>query len=501
MSLLGVDVGTSAVKVAAFRADDGAPLAIRTVPYRSIFPAPGRVELDSDLVWSTFLEAVRAVAADPAVGRDRVTALAFSASCDEVIAIDETGAPLGPCIMAADTRGGDEIDAVGAIFPELETYRRTGLPLAAIHPLARILWYRRHEPELAARAVRWLGWTEFLLMRLGLPVVTDETTAGRWLAYDLTARKWWPEALAAAGLEEEALPDVVPPSSVVGDLGSAADRLGLDPAVVVAAGAFDQICAAIGSGLAHPGDVLVGSGSWENCTVVLDGPLGEAALERGVTWGRYVADRYAGLIMNPAGGSAVRWFLEQFARDLDPDAEGPAADPVAAILRSSPREPAHAMFLPHLQGSHAPWRDPRSQGAFVGLTLATTRQELLRSILEGIAMELRLNLESLSGGPDLRTPIRNTGGGARSQEWVQLKADVLGRPIATVTTPEPGCLGAAILAGVAVGTYSSVPTAQRRLCRLGRIVEPDPAAQAHYDARFALYRTFYPAVRALTGAL
>lgn len=501
MSLLGIDVGTSAIKVAAFHADDGAPLAIATVPYRATFRAPGRVELDPDLVWTAFLEAVLAVAADPAVRRDPVTALAFSASCDEVIAIDATGAPLGPCIMASDTRGGDEIDVIGAILPELETYRRTGLPLAAIHPLARILWYRRHEPDIAARAVRWLGWAEFLFLRLGLPVVTDETTAGRWLAYDLTERRWWPEAVATAGLDEGALPDVMPPSSVIGDLGSAARRLGLDPGVVVAAGAFDQICAAIGAGLAEPGDVLVGSGSWENCTVVLDSPLGEAALDRGITWGRYVADRYAGLIMNPAGGSALRWFLEQFGRDVDAAAQRTGADPVATLLRSLPGEPAHAMFLPHLQGSHAPWRDPQSQGAVVGLTLATTREELLRAVLEAITLELRLNLEPLPGGPDLRTPIRNTGGGARSPGWVQMKADVLGRPIATVTAHEPGCLGAAILAGVAAGVYPSVPTAQRRLCRLDRIVEPDPAAQAHYDARFALYQTFYPTVRALTGAL
>ena len=501
MSLLGIDVGTSAVKVAAFQTDDSAPLAIATVSYQAMFPAPGRVELDPDLVWAAFLEATLAVASNPAVRRDPVRALAFSASCDEVIAINATGAPLGPCIMASDSRGGDEIDVIGAILPELESYRRTGLPLAAIHPLARILWYRRHEPEIAAKAARWLGWVEFLLMRLGLPVVTDETTAGRWLAYDLPERRWWPEALAAAGLDERVLPHVVPPSSVISDLGSAASRLGLEPGVVVAAGAFDQICAAIGAGLSEPGDVLVGSGSWENAVVVLDGPLGDAARDRGITWGRYVADRYAGLIMNPAGGSVLRWFLEQFGRDMIRAGLRSGADPYAALLRSLPREPAHALFLPHLQGSLAPWRDPGSKGALVGLTLATKREELLRAVLEGITMELRLNLEPLPGGPSLGAPIRNTGGGARSPEWVRLKADVLGRPIATVTVSEPGCLGAAILAGVAEGTYSSVSTAQRRLCRLDRVVEPDPAARAHYDARFALYRTFYPTVRALTEAL
>ncbi len=501
MSLLGIDVGTSAIKVVAFEAEGGAPLAIATVAYRSTFPAPGRVELDPELVWSAFLEAVPTVAADPAVRRDPVTALAFSAACDEVIAIDAVGTALGPCIMSLDTRGGDELDTVKALLPELDWYRRTGLPWSAIHPLARILWYRRHEPEIAAKAERWLGWAEFLLMRLGLPIVTDETTAGRWLAYDLPARRWWPEVIIAAGLDERVLPEVMPPSTFIADLGSAAGRLGLERGVVVATGAFDQICAAIGAGLAEPGDVLIGSGSWENCTIVLAGPPGEAGLDRGMTWGRYVADRYAGLIMNPAGGSALRWFVDQFGRDVVDMARRTGADPVAELLHSLPREPARAMFLPHLQGSHGPWRDPRSSGAVVGLTLATTREELLRAVLEGIALELRLNLEPLDGAPELSTPIRNTGGGARSPGWVQLKADVLGRPIATVTEPEPGCLGAAILAGVAAGVYSSVPAAQGRLCRLGQIVEPDPATQVHHDARFALYRTFYPAVRALAGAL
>jgi len=235
--------------------------------------------------------------------------------------------------------------------------------------------------------------------------------------------------------------------------------------------------------------------------MVLDGPLGEPALARGITWGRYVTGRYAGLIMAPGGGSILRWFLEQFARDEVSAALGSGADPYESLLDSLPREPAHAMVLPHLQGSLAPWRDPASNGAIVGLTLATTREELLRAVLEAIALELRLNLEPVAGGPAVRPPIRNTGGGARSPGSVQLKADVLGRPIATVAAREPGCLGAAILAGVATGTYPDVRSAQERLCRVDRIVEPDPATRAHYDARFELYRTFYPAVRALTGGL
>jgi xylulokinase len=503
VSLLGIDVGTSAIKIVAFERDTGATLASARASYPSDHPAPGRMELDPDDVWAGFVDAVRFVGASDAVHLDPVTALALSVSCDEVIPVDDAGRPLGPCIMAPDTRGADVIAEIHDRISMADLYRRTGLPLLPLYPLARILWYRKHQPATARAAARYLGWGEFILARLGLPAVADETTAGRWLAYDVVAGEWMLDLLGRLSVPPTVLPAVAAPGEVIGALSDAASTmLGLRGNPVVVAGAFDQICAAVGAGLRAPGDVVVGTGTWENTTILAERPLGDFGLEQGATWGRYVSPGlYAVLVMNASGGSVVRWFGEQFADPEGHSAMPDGHDPYDRLPGMAQEQPTRLLFLPHLQGSHAPWRDPDSKGALVGLTLATTREEVFRALLEGITYELRLNLEGLAPEVPIRPPIRNTGGGARSKAWVQLKADVLGMPFCSVEARESGCLGAAILAGIGSGAYPSVVAAQERVCRTTAQVDPDPDRHRFYDDQFALYRELYPTLRSTLGAI
>lgn len=503
MSLLGIDVGTSAIKVVAFDEDTGATLASARAEYLSDYPAPGRMELDPDRVWAGFVDAVRFVGASDAVHRDPVTALALSVSCDEVVPVDRAGRTLGPCIMAPDTRGADVMAKITDRISMADLYRRSGLPLLPLYPLARILWYRKHQPETARAAARYLGWGEFILTRLGLPAVTDETTAGRWLAYDVVAQGWMIDLLGQLSITPAVLPAVAVAGKVIGALpDEASTMLGLRGKPVVVAGAFDQICAAVGAGLRAPGDVVVGTGTWENTTLLAAQPLGDVGLARGATWGRYVSPGlYAVLVMNANGGSVVRWFADLFADPHTRTAMADRHDPSDLLPIVPQEQPTRLLFLPHLQGSHAPWRDPDSKGALVGLTLATTRGEVFRALLEGITYELRLNLEGLAREVPIRPPIRNTGGGALSKAWVQLKADVLGVPVCSVEARETGCLGAAILAGVGSGAYPSVVAGQVRVCVTTAQVDPDPDRHRFYDDQFALYRELYPTLRATLGAI
>jgi xylulokinase len=502
MSLLGIDIGTSAIKVVAFEADTGLALASSRVAYSSEYPASGHMELNPELVWAAFVESVRSVSTSDAVQRDPVAALALSVSCDEVIPVDAAGRPLGPCIMAPDTRGADVTSEISDRISAADLYEKSGLALLPLYPLARMLWYRKHQPDIARAARRYLGWGEFVLTRLGLSAVTDETTAGRWLAYDLVAHEWMNGLLSDLAVSATALPAVVPPGTPIGTLpADASAMLGFRATPVIVAGAFDQICAAVGTGLRAPGDVVVGSGTWENTTILAEGPLGQVGLERGATWGPYVSPgRYAVLVMNAGGGSVLRWFRDQFG-DPRPRTPMAADDGWYDFLSDLPEQPTHLFFLPHLQGSHAPWRDPNSKGALIGLTLATTRAEVARALLEGIAFELRLNLEGLAPELTTRPPLLNTGGGAKSKTWVQLKADVLGVAISTVEAPEPGCLGAAILAGVGAGAFPSVSEAQDAVCRIAAQIDPHPGRHRVYDDRFALYRELYPTLRVTLDAI
>ena len=484
MSLLGVDIGTSAIKVVAYEAETGSELSSARSEYASEYPGPGLMELDPELVWAGFVDAVRFVNAAEAVQRDPVTAFALSVSCDEVIPVDDTTRPLGPCIMAPDARGADVLPQIHDRISAAELYGRTGLGSLPMYPLARILWYRKHQPDVARAASRYLGWGELFLTRLGLPAVTDETTAGRWLAYDVVAHDWMYDLADALRLPPAILPDVASPGDVIGKLSTdVSSRLGFRASPLVVAGAFDQVCAAVGAGLDAAGDAVVGSGTWENTTIVSDRPLGPIGLETGATCGPYASPgRYAVLLMNPGGGSVLRWFRDQISGASESEAD-----------TSAP--PSQLLYLPQLRGSRTGGGGFNSAGALVGLTVATSRDDVVRALLEGITFELRLNLEGIAPEVTIHPPLRNTGGGARSTSWVQLKADVLGMAVSTVEANEPGCLGAAILAGVGAGVFSGVTAAQAQVCRIATQVDPDPERHRSYSDRLALYRDLYPALR------
>jgi len=306
------------------------------------------------------------------------------------------------------------------------------------------------------------------------------------------------DVLQTFAIPPSVLPDVARPGEPIDRLAAtSAEPLGLRGGVVVVAGGFDQICSAVGAGLREPGDAAVGTGTWENTTVVAGQPLGPDGLGRGATWGPFaVPDRWYVLLMNAGGGSVVRWFQGQFGAH-EPRSSPDDEDDLA--LAEAAGQPTRLLFLPHLQGSQSPWRDPGSKGALVGLTLATRREDVVRALLEGITYELRLNLEGL--GSVVRAPIRNTGRGSRSRAWVQLKADILGLSVATVETDEPGCLGAAMLAGVGAGIYPDIAAAQALASRIGVTVDPDPARHRVYDERFAAYRDLYPVLHETLGRI
>ena len=502
MSLLGVDVGTSALKAVAFDADSGRPIARARVGYAMRTPAPGWAELDPELVWDAFTEALGAIAAVPEARRDPPRALACSVSGDEIVLLDRQGRPLGPVILSGDTRGAEEAAEIGERLGAQMLAARTGLPLYPTFPLIRLLWYRHHAPELLDRIALALGWGEYLMARLGLAPIADDTAAARWLLFDLRRRAWMPEVLAALDLPTDILPASGPCGTPVGEIPAASARaLGLDAPLLVVAGGFDQVCAAAGAGVLQPGEASVGTGTWETLTAVVDAPVPAGTLEMGYQFGVHVPpDSYAALGVNSGGGSVLQW-LSALLGGGTGDGDDPTAGGIGHLVASAPERANGLLVLPHFQGSNSPWMDPRSRGAIVGLTWASSRAELVRAILEGITFELRANLEGLRRYGTRIARVRNTGGGARSPAWAQLKADVLGIPVETVNVEETGCLSAALLAGVGLGVYRSLAEPLERFVQVERRYAPRPDRVAEYDALYATYRQLYPALAPIAHAL
>ena len=503
LALLGLDVGTSSSK-AIVLAQDGRELARGRVEYPLTYLDGGWVELDLTVVWAAVTTLLRQVTAQARAGGGAVRAISLSVSGDEAIPVAADGRHLRPCIMAMDNRTASLAEQFGRKVGRQRLYDITGLPAHAMHPLVRLMWIRDHEPEVFAQTAKMLCWSELITSLLGAAPVCDHSVASRTMAFDVVRQEWSREILAAAGLDPSLMPGLAPSGTVIGEVPARiADDLGVEAGAKVVAGGFDQPMAALGSGVLDPGDAGVGTGTWEALVAVTDAPvLTSRMLEAGYPFGCYVLPgRFFCLASNAGGGSLLRWFKDNFGADDVRRARRSKSDPFDVILADLPAEPTGMIALPHFQGSYSPWMDPGATGAILGLSLATTRGEFVKAVLEGTAFELRANIERIEAAGIAIGSLRATGGGARSSRWLQLKADITGKPISTVNVDEAGCFAAACLAGVGAGLFAAADEPVRAWVRTVRTFDPDPARQATYDAIFTDYLGLVRAVAPLSHAI
>jgi xylulokinase len=499
LSLVGLDVGTSGSK-GLLLTTDGRDLGTAQVPYPLSFPRQGWVELDSDTVWAAVQTVISHLARVSQTAGDPIQALAFSVSGDEAVPVDAEGHALYPCMMSMDTRTRHVVRWWEREVGAERVYQATGLRPAENWPLIRLMWLREQEPQIFGRTAQMLAWEELMILRLTGEAVTEHSLASRSMAFDIHTRAWSPEMLALAEIPSSMFPRSEESGVVVGQVSAqAAEALGLPPSTRVVSGGFDQGMAALGAGLSRPGDAVVGTGTWEALTVLTErAALSPALCAGGYTSGCYVnRDLYYCMATNPGGGSVLRWFRDTLGREEMEVSRRTGVDAFELLLRDVPDQPTGMLVLPHFEGSYTPWMDPDSTGAILGLRLSTSREQLIRALLEGVTFELLENVVRLEEAGVTVGTIRATGGGARSPLWLQLKADITGRPVTRVATEEAGCLAAACLAGVGVGAFSTVAQALESFVRLGPTYEPRSTVHEAYRPLFDKYRRLYATLRPL----
>jgi len=479
MSLIGVDVGSSAVKAGLY-SNAGALLSEARQPVTPIRRHPGWWELEPDEVWQATASVLCQIAHVDAILREPPEALAVSASGREVFPVGEHGQALGPCIMAGDTRG-EEMEAWFAGQRTAEDWvRACGHLPERMDPALRVLWWRKNDPEVAARARYFLGWHEFLTLRLGGRPVTDRSLAGKWLCYDLATGGWSDQRLHELGLEKSLLPEVQEWGTTAVTMESAvATELGLPPGLPVAVGAFDASSAALGAGASETGVAALLCGSWEGLVVPAQPPPAlHELVQRAASLGPHPgASGLAVFALSPNGTAVVDWGRE---------VTGISLSQLDARLRDADRAPSPVLAVPHFSGATVPWiGGRRSRGFLSELTLAASGTDIIKALMEGIACDLSLTLSLLNAHGVPAHMLRVTGGGARSEWWMQLKSDLTGLPLEVVDMAETGTYGAARLAGSAVGVDladgEAKPGSARRY-------EPDPQRAALYVERLEAYR-------------
>jgi xylulokinase len=495
MSLLGIDCGTTGCKAGIINAE-GRFLALAYREYEIVRPQPDWAEMDSRAVWQKVNEVIAEVA--QAARHDPVTALSITSMGEAITPVSAERAILGNCLLMVDARG-EEYAAALAVRPGRERLHAiNGNVLGTAYSAPKLAWVRDHQPDLFRRADRFLLWAGLVGYLLGGEPATDRSLANRTLLFDLHTGDWSPELLAAMGIPLDKLPRVVPSHSVIGQVDDQlADELGLARGVKIIAGGHDQCCTALGAGVVKPGRAVYGIGTFLCVTPVYDVlPPSSIMLDAGMNIEHHVVPGlYVSFLYNGTGGSVLRWIRDTMACAEHVQARARGVDVYDQLMAELPAKPTNLIVLPHFAPCGPPTFDDRSSGVIAGLKLGTSRGELIKGILEGVTYYFAEGLGLIARAGLQVNEFRATGGGAKSDAWLQLTADILGQPIVRLQVSECGVLGAAILAGVGSGVFSSAAETVEAFVHITRTCEPSLSTHALYRERLERYQQLYPLLK------
>lgn len=491
MSLLGIDVGTSGCKAALF-SEEGQLLSLAYEEYDYQHAQPGWAELDTPRVWEQIKRTIQAAIGD--ASRDPVQALSISSLGEAVVPVSADRQILGPSLLNFDIRGSEYLPELQSTLSAPDLYRINGNTLGNHYSLTKVKWLKQHQPALYDQAAAFLHWSGFVAFMLGAEPRVDYSLANRTLLFDLERNDWSPALLEITRLDRQKLPPTIPAGSVIGQVERAiACELGIPAGIPIVLGGHDQCCNSLGCGAIGAGQAMYGMGTFVCMTPVFARrPSPDLMLERGLNTEHHVAPgKYVSFLYNQ-GGSLVKWFRDTFAAAERQSAKYQGRDLYTLLMAEMPEAPSQVMALPHFTVTGPPNYITDSCGVLAGLKLETTRGNILKGILEASTFYIRETFESLPGVGIEVTDFRAVGGGSKSDAWVQLCADILGRPFMRPQVNEAGALGAAILAGVGSDIFPSVEDGVGAMVKDGPVFAPDPTKQRQYDQRFDQYRRLWP---------
>ena len=494
--ILAFDLGTTALKCALHDLK-GTVIAKASEEYQLITPRADWVEMDVETYWQAFKTVVSRVLKESGIDPAEIKALGVSAQGETLIVVDRDGKPLRRAIVWLDNRAQQEADELGEIFGHRHAFEITGqVKLVPTWPASKIRWLQKCEPELFENVGKFLLIEDYFLHRLTGEYVCEGSLVTSTCYWNFRTRGWWKEMLQELNVSEEQLPQYRESGETVGRLRSdIAEELGLSANTVVCTGALDQACGAIGVGNNKPGIFSENTGAALAICATVNQPVIDPRNEMPCHYhglpGLYMLHTFT------SGGIVMRWFRDEFGGPEMRVSRTSGLDAYDLMAMEAARvEPGceGLVMLPHLQGAMAPEANPKASGVFYGFTLRHRRGHFTRAIMEGVSFIVRRNIEVIEGLGVPVNEIRALGGGARSRVWKQMEADIVGRPVLTTTNEEAATLGAAILAGKAVGLYSSVEEAAEQMIQIQERFEPNPANRAVYDDTYGTYVKLYDAL-------
>ncbi|MBE7030650.1 MAG: carbohydrate kinase [Ruminococcaceae bacterium] len=495
MAIAGLDIGTTGCKVSVYE-PDGRFITSSYREYAARYDN-GEQEIEFDAIW----EAVQTVIREASSKADHIDALGVASFGEAFALLDENDNTLAPAMLYTDPRGEEECaELVEKLGGEEAVTAITAVKPHAMFSLPKLLWIKKHRPEQYAKAKCLLEPEDFIVYRLTGVRQVDYTLATRVLAFDIRSRSWSKKILEVADVPESLFSTPVPVGTAAGTVKpELAEALGLSADTVIVSCCQDQIAAAAGAGVFTPGLAVDGTGTVECVTPCLPSLPDDPAFYRkgyAVVPGT-MPDTYACYSLSFAGGLLLKWFRDRVGKFQAAQSAAAGSDFYADMDKKLPEDPTGILVLTHFTGAASPYMDTGSRGAIVGLAFEHTEEHIYKAFMEGVTYEMLINLEVLEEQGIRVDALRATGGGANSAQWLQIKADILNRPISTLSCKEAGTMGIVLFTGAAIGLYPDLPTAWSKMVHEVKTYYPDPVRAKKYREIYERYRALYGAVRGL----
>lgn len=491
--LMGIDVGTTGTKVILF---DVAGTAVSSAyqEYTCSYPGPGWVEQDCCLLIETVYECCEKAVRESGLSNHAIRGIGISAQRSSVVFLDGGGAPV-KMISWLDNRASEEVAEIDAKIGKERFYEITGLPLSETWMLPKILHTRKHDAKVWENTRKIVQLQDVILHALGVEgYYSDEPEASFFGLWDNRNFCYSDELLQCFDINSDMLPEIKPSGTLVGKVSiEAAKRTGLAAGTPLCVGIGDQNGAAIGAGIVEKGMISVSIGTGGLSTALLDtcyrDPQGQAMVTNHAIHGMWT---FEGL-QNAAAG-AFRWFRDEIAA-YEHFTEGEHVyDALNRMIEDTPVGAKGLLMLPFFAGSAAPRWNNDAKGCFLGLTLGHDRACMARACVEGITLEQKDIMNSISvEGLDF-TCVRIVGGAANSEVWNQIQADIYQLPCETLAVKDAAALGAAICAGVGVGIFATVPEGAAKMVKVNKRYEPNKENAGKYEELYTLYCNTYQAL-------
>jgi len=496
MSYLGIDIGTSGSKVIAFDIE-GKQIAEASREYPLIKDQPDWAELDAQQIIDHCFAMIKEVASK--TKHDPISGLGISCQGEAFTAVDKNGKIVCNAMVSSDLRAKNIAQKWNEEFGGKKLYEITGHTAHPLFTLFKLEWVRDNRPEIWNSAEKILCFEDLLLFKLGIDPAISYSLAGRTLLFDIRQEKWNDEILNKLGLDKNKLAKPLPSGTIAGKIPKhIAEQLGLQPDVIAVVGGHDQPCATMGAGINKAGVSMYALGTVVCVAPVFDKPVFKEDLYKNniCTYHHVVPGQYISLGYNLTGGNMLQWCRDQLAREEKQIALQEGKNAYDIMLENIPEQPTSLLTLPYFHSSGTPYFETELGGAILGLRSSTTKEDIIKALLEGMTMEMRLNLNIMEDAGISIKHLHMTGGGAKNRKLVQLKADVLGLPVSTLKVTEAGCLGVAMLA-CAAHKQLSITELIRNWVKIVSVVEPHTERARVYSEKFNTYKKLYPVLKKL----